>query len=220
MSGTTMDNNMMDNNVTDNKPLLPSAESEPQAPRDDAKPSESSTSPASAMSSPAPSPPPSPSRRESPLLAVFIGPRGLYPATRWLIYLAMAFAIFQVESWLLWSLRPHVSVFLWRMMIEGSMMLAAILPASVMARIEDRPFGDLGLPARRAFGRRFWVGTLWGIASLSVLMLALRLAGAFEFGSLSLHGARIWEFAAYYAVFFLFTGFFEEFLLRGYSLWV
>jgi len=227
MSGTMMDNKMMDD-----KPLLPSAESGPTVPMDNAKADESSASPASALSPPAPSPPPSLSlslsgspattdaRRESPLLAVFIGPRGLYPGTRWLIYLAMAFVFFQVESWLLWSVRSHVSVFVWRMMIEGGMMLAAIFPGFVMARIEDRPFGDFGLPARRAFGRSFWVGTLWGIASLSVLMLALRFAGAFEFGSLSLHGARIWEFAGYYAVFFLLTGFFEEFLLRGYSLWV
>ena len=51
-------------------------------------------------------------------------------------------------------------------------------------------------------------------------MLALRVLGAFEFGSLSLHGARIWKFAAYYAVFFLFTRFFEDFLMRGYSQWV
>ena len=82
------------------------------------------------------------------------------------------------------------------------MMLAAILPSFVMARIEDRPFGDFGLPARRAFGRNFWVGTLWGIVSLSVLMLALRVAGAFEFGALELHGARIWKFASYYALLF------------------
>ena len=91
-----------------------------------------------------------------------------------------------------------------------------------MARIESRPFGDFGLPARRAFGRNFWVGTFWGIASLSVLMLVLRVLGAFNFGSLalSLHGTRIWKFAAYYAVFFLITGFFEDFLMRGYSQWV
>ena len=132
----------------------------------------------------------------------------------------MAFVVFQVEGWLVVSLRSHLSVLWWRMTIEASMMLAAILPGFVMARIEDRPFGDFGLPARRAFGRNFWVGTLWGIASLTVLMLALRVAGVFEFGSLALHGARIWKFAAYYAVLFLITGFFEDFLMRGYSQWV
>jgi CAAX protease family protein len=100
------------------------------------------------------------------------------------------------------------------------MMLAAIVPGFVMARLEGRRFGDFGLPARGAFGRNFWVGTLWGIASLSALMLALRLAGAFEFGSLALRGSQIVKFAAYYILFFLLTGFFEEFALRGYSQWV
>ncbi len=132
----------------------------------------------------------------------------------------MAWVVYQAEGWLAVSLRSHLSVLWWRMMIEASMMLAAILPGFVMARIEGRPFGDFGLPLRRAFGRNFWVGTLWGIASLSALMLALRLTGAVEFGSLSLHGARIWKFAAYYAVLFLFGGFYEDFLMRGYSQWV
>ena len=44
--------------------------------------------------------------------------------------------------------------------------------------------------------------------------------GAFTFGSLSLHGARIFKFAFYYAVFFLIVAFFEDFFMRGYSQWV
>ena len=144
--------------------------------------------------------------------------RAVFSAACWLIYLAMAWFIFGLETWLLASVEVNSH---WRRMItEGSWMLAAILPGFVMARIEDRPFGDFGLPRRGAFGRNFWVGTLWGIVSLSVLMLALRVTGAFQFGSVALHGTRAWKFALYYAVFFLLTGFFEEFLLRGYSQWV
>jgi membrane protease YdiL (CAAX protease family) len=139
---------------------------------------------------------------------------------RWLVYLLMAFLIFQVEGWVVVSLRSHASNLGGRMIVEASMMLAAILSGLVMARIEGRPFGDFGLPLRGAFGLNFWVGALWGIGSLSILMLGLRVTGAFEFGPLSLHGARIWKFGLYYGVFFLVTGFFEEFLLRGYSQWV
>ncbi len=162
------------------------------------------------------------SNRESPMRNIFVGPDGIYALPRWLIYLAMAWIVFQIEGWLLVSVQSQVNALWWRLMIEASMMLAAVLPGFAMARIEDRPFGDFGLPARHAFGRNFWVGTLWGIASVSVMMLALGVTGAFEFGSLSLslHGTRIWKFAAYYAVFFLLTGFFEDFLMRGYSLWV
>jgi membrane protease YdiL (CAAX protease family) len=159
-------------------------------------------------------------RRESPLGEVFLGPKGIYPGVRWLTYLAMAWIVFQVEGLLVVSLQSHLGLLWWRMTIEACMMLAAILPGFAMARIEDRPFGDFGLPLRRAFGRNFWVGTLWGIASLSVLMLLLRLTGAFEFGALELHGSRIWKFAAYYALLFLFAAFFEDFLMRGYSQWV
>ncbi len=200
----------------DSKPLSSSAEPKAPVPMDNAKPAASSFSPASLPSSL----PTTGARRESPLRDVFVGPKGIYPGTRWLIYLTMAFVNFQVEGWLVVSLQSHVNALWWRMMIEASMMLAAILPAFAMACIEGQPFGDFGLPARRAFGRNFWVGTLWGIASLSVLVLLLRVTGAFEFGALQLHGARIWKFAAFYALLFLFAALFEDFLMRGYSQWV
>ena len=165
-------------------------------------------------------PPPTGVWREFPLRDVFLGPDGLYPGTRWLIYLAMAFVLFQVEGWLVLPFKSQLGDLWWRLMIEAAMMLAALLPGFAMARIEACSFADFGLPPRRAFGRNFCLGTLWGIASLTVLMLALRMAGAFEFGSLALHGARIWKFAAYYGVLFLLTGLFEDFLMRGYSQWV
>jgi len=93
--------------------------------------------------------------RESPLRDVFLGPEGIYPGTRWLIYLALAWTVFQLEGWLLVSLRSSLGVLWWRMIIEANMMLAAVLPGFVMARIEGRPFGDFGLPPRGAFRRNF-----------------------------------------------------------------
>lgn len=160
-------------------------------------------------------------RRESPFREVFVGPDGMYAGTRWLIYLAMGGIVLLIEATMMHYVHPHAGGPLWwGMVTESSMLLAAILPGFLMARIEGRRFGDFGLPARGAFGRNFWVGTLWGIASLTALMLVLRVSGAFTFGSLDLHGGRIVKFALYYAVLFLLTGFFEEFLLRGYSQWV
>ncbi len=156
----------------------------------------------------------------SPLAEIFVGPDGLYPGTRWLIYLAMAYITFGLLTFLLNGLRPEPVPLWWTMVAEARMMLAVILPAFVMARIEGCAFGDFGLPAKRAFGRDFWAGAFWGIASLTVLMLALAALGDFSFGSLSLHGARIFKFALYYAVFFLIVAFFEDFFMRGYSQWV
>lgn len=197
MSGTLMDTN---------PPPPPSPELAP---------------PASALLTPAPAGLTTPEFREFPLRDVFVGPQGMYPGTRWLIYLAMGGALVLALGMLLHFIHPHSGgPIWWGMVTEAGMMLAAILPAFVMARIEKRPFGEFGLPARNAFRRNFWLGALWGIASLTILLLALRVAGAFEFGSLALHGTRILKFAAYYAVLFLMVGFFEEFLMRGYSQWV
>jgi membrane protease YdiL (CAAX protease family) len=207
----------MSETMMDNKPLSPSpAEPEPSLSAEDAKAPAASLYPSSSPESRSAVGP----NREFPLREVFLGTDGIYPGVRWLIYLGMGWIIYQLEGWLLFSLRSSVGVLWWSLMIEGTRMLAATLPAAIMARIEGVSFGDFGLPARSAFGRNFWVGALWGIGSLSVLMLALRGTGAFEFGSLALHGVSVWKFAAYYAVLFLLTGFFEDFLMRGYSQWV
>jgi uncharacterized protein len=160
-------------------------------------------------------------QRENPLLAIFVGPDGMYSGTRWLIYLAMGGIVLGVFGVLRHFVHtPRGGSIWWGLFSEAAVALAAIVPAFVMARIEKRPFGAFGLPRQNAFRRSFWIGTGWGIASLSVLMIALRIAGAFEFGSLSVHGLQIAKYALYYALFFLMVGFFEEFLIRGYSQWV
>jgi uncharacterized protein len=156
----------------------------------------------------------------SPFAEIFVSPQGLYPATRWLIYLVLAYLIFDLLNFLLSGLHPSPLPLWWTMVVEARMMLAVILPAFLMARIECRPFGDFGLPAKRAFRGDFWMGAIWGIVALTVLMLVLAATGALSFGSLSLHGLRILKFAFYYAVFFLIAALFEDFLLRGYSQWV
>jgi membrane protease YdiL (CAAX protease family) len=60
-------------------------------------------------------------------------------------------------------------------------------------------------------------GILWGLAAMTLLMIVLRGLSAFTFGHLALHGFRIVKFGAFWAAFFLLVGFFEEFLLRGYT---
>ena len=204
----------------DTNPLPPSGEPSTLQPTSGSAPV---ASPAPSMSGPAMLGPSRLAgvRRESPFREVFVGPDGMYAGTRWLIYLLMGGTVLVIEGALLHFVHPQAGgPVWWSMVTQIIMLLAAILPGFVMARIEGRPFGDFGLPARGAFGRNFWVGTLWGIAGLTVMMLGLRATGAFTFGPLNLHGRRIAKFALYYAVFFLLTGFFEEFLLRGYSQWV
>jgi len=125
----------------------------------------------------------------------------MYPGTRWLIYLAMGFVIFQLEGWLVLSFRSHVSVLWWRMMIEASMMLAAILPGFVMARIEDRPSATSACPLGAPLGEI----SGWGrcgdrVAERPDAGVARR--GRLSFGALVLHGARIWKLPRFTPCFF------------------
>jgi membrane protease YdiL (CAAX protease family) len=107
---------------------------------------------------------------------------------------------------------------LWSMMLEEfGVLLAAVIPALVLARVEGRPWGAYGLPGRQAFGKLFWVGAVWGFASISLLLAAMYGLGVFHVGHLVLHGARIVRFGVFWAVMFLLVGLFEDFLFRGYS---
>ena len=165
-------------------------------------------------------PPPKSREPQNPLIAVFVGPDGMYAVARWLLYLLLGGVMLVILSGLAHVIRPRQTPGWWGLVSQIVVTLSAILPAFVMAAIEGRPFAEFGLPRRDAFRRNFWMGTLWGIAWLTVLMLGLRLAGAFSFGSLALHGMNIPKYGLYYGVYFLLTGFFEEFMARGYSQWV
>jgi len=163
-------------------------------------------------------------RRESalsPLAQIFSGPDGPRAGTRWLIYIVMGILVLALFNSVLHSLRPYLESSLWwRMAAEVSMMLAAILPGVLMARIEGCAFGVFGLPGKLAFRRNFWVGALWGVISLTLLTFTLRILGAFSFGRIAQHGVRMLKFGLFWAVFFLCTALFEDFLTRGYSQWV
>src|SRR5437588_7925988 len=102
---------------------------------------------------------------------------------------------------------------------QAALVLAAFAPALLMAHLEERRVDEYGLPRRHAFGKMFWAGAAWGLAAISVLMIALRGVHAFYFGHPVLHGGRILKFAVFWAVYFVLVGLFEEFLLRGYTLY-
>lgn len=88
--------------------------------------------------------------------------------------------------------------------------------ALIMSRIEKRPTGAYGLPLRAAFGKRFWQGWLLGLVEVCALIGLIAAFGGYSFGGLALHGPMIARWAVTWAVIFVFVGFFEEFLFRGY----
>jgi uncharacterized protein len=148
---------------------------------------------------------------------LFLGSDGLRPGWGLAFYAGMFLALQKLAAELAWS-RDLGASGLWSMLLEefGDVM-AAVIPAIVLARIEGRPWKMYGLPGRQAFGKLFWAGAVWGFAGISLLMLALFGLHDFEFGHVLLHGARIGKFVAYWAILFLLVGFFEDFLFRGYS---
>jgi len=147
---------------------------------------------------------------------LFLGPEGLRPGWGFAFYVAMFYPL----QWLasrLWFGDVRVGGLWSELADEFGTLVAAVIPALVLARVERRPWRVYGLPLRQAFGGMFLVGAVWGFAGISVRMFALYGLHAFTFGHVVLHGARIARFAAYWAVMFLLVGLFEEFLLRGYS---
>src|SRR5581483_661698 len=103
--------------------------------------------------------PPSPSLIQS----VFIGPAGLRAGWRFAIYLLACFVLLRALSLIIGFLFPRLQG-LWALFAgECQLLVAAIVPAGALSRVERRPFGSYGLSRERAFGAFFWAGALWGL---------------------------------------------------------
>lgn len=158
---------------------------------------------------------------------IFFNDRGLRAGWRFIIFALMLVALFAIAGFAVigpafkWS-RSHPSD-----MSRAAAMLVgeivqfgvAALAAWIMSRIERRKMGVYGLPLQRSLWARFLIGyVLWGFLPLTVLLLALRAAGAFDFGNMNPLNSAMLAWCALWGVFFLFVGLAEEYLLRGYPL--
>ncbi len=164
-----------------------------------------------------------PASQPEPLLhKIFIGPLGMRAGWRFAIYMACFIALQIAISYILRPFfplpsspqSPRLRVFL---LGECMALVAALIPAFFMARIEKRPFSSYGLHLDPGFKRLFWSGVLWGIAAITLLLVVMRGVGVFYFGGLALHGIHVLKFAAFWGVLFLVVGLFEEFVTRGYT---
>ncbi len=159
-------------------------------------------------------------QHSSPGRNIFWGTQGLRAGWRLLLFVVLAFLISGSLNRLLrhWVHGGRQATYGPEILGLGELMgLVAVLAAAwIMSRIESRPLGVYGLPARSAFGKRFWVGALWGMMAVSMLMGWIWAGHGFSFGDLVLHGFRLGYYGVAWWLMFLVVGLLEEFSVRGY----
>src|ERR1700739_1748817 len=139
----------------------------------------------------------SPHSRRFLLESIFLGPNGLRAGWRATLFVAMLLFLVSFGGSALRLL--HLSVLVQAGPItpfilgaqEGLAALCSIAAALIMSRLERRRFGDYGMPLRQAFGKNFWLGTVWGIAAISALMLVIRELGGYSFGMVDLSPSAV-----------------------------
>ena len=148
---------------------------------------------------------------------VFYGPSELRAGWRLCIFLGIVIALINATNLIIGRVLPgadRTALFLIFLVINFLIFLFA---SWVMGRIEGRTIADYGLPRRSMFRAQFWQGVLLGFASITGLLVAMRIAGVFYFGHIGLHGANIGKWAIVYALVFLLVALKEEFRARGYG---
>ncbi len=156
-----------------------------------------------------------------PRVDFFIGENGLRSGWRLLVYFALLVVFNLLLNWVTGLFAgppkrgvPGVWLQLWQ---EVGGFALAFGAAIIMSRIERRPLGAYGLPGRESFGKKFWLGFLFGLLEVTLLVGLIGLLGGYSFGLLALHGSQIPLWALFHLVMFTFVGLFEEFLFRGYA---
>lgn len=120
------------------------------------------------------------------------------------------------------KLAPHDGLLTLRDNIPGRFVQAffVALATWVVSRLEKRPLAIYGMPPQRAFGARFWEGCAWGFVMMSLILLVIRLTGHFQIDSVALAGPAVFKYALGWALVFYFVAISEEFIFRGYMLFL
>lgn len=151
----------------------------------------------------------------------FIGKHGLRAGWRLAIYvLIVVIGSFGANQLIRILFHPQIAALgaldlLWQEALGFAIAYGAAL---FMSRIEHRPVGEYGLPVSELFGWKFWLGFLFGLAEISLLIGLIGAFGGYSFGTVALQGSEIIKSGLLYLVGFTFVGLFEEFLFRGYTL--
>ena len=102
---------------------------------------------------------------------------------------------------------------------ESIQLLMLLVGSAVIAKREGVTLGEYGLPARGAFGAKFWEGAIWGFGALSAVVGALIALKYFRIESAALTGSTALLYALGWGVTFIVLAMWEEFFFRGYLLY-
>lgn len=173
-------------------------------------------------------PAPTKTSAEDWVASVFVGKHGIRAGWRWLIFVAILLVCAGVLGVVcvavgLLHITPGAKASASDFTAANALtqeiifVISMTIAAFILSRIEKRQMGQYGLPARQAFGRRFWEGVIWGLVAITIVLLLIAALHGFSFGSLALSGSALVKYAVVWGVAFLLTGFGEEFVFRGYS---
>jgi len=155
--------------------------------------------------------------------SIFLGPNGIRAGWRLLIFVLLAVGIglcigvIPPVRHLLHALQIKSAITPAGLMAtEGVRVIALLLAAAIMTRIERRSFSDYGLPLNQAFGKLFWLGLLTGFLALTLLVGLIAARHGYSPGGLAIGSRDVVKYGLLYAIAFLLVGIFEEFSFRGY----
>lgn len=153
---------------------------------------------------------------------VFFNSRGLRAGWRLLIFVGIFLCLEFLVDWIIANVlhlhdRPPLDP-VGFISDELESLIQVLVATWIMARIERRHFLDYGIPVRNAFGRNFWVGLAWGLASTSLLVSLIATFGGYRVLGQAIHGGVLWYFLVLWIIANLLIGFSEEIQFRGYLL--
>jgi uncharacterized protein len=157
-------------------------------------------------------PPPGPVRR------LFFNSAELRAGWRLVIFLAVMFAVGLGVGVVVHFVRGRgtpQSTPIFDELIAASIVF---LTTAVMAIIEKRDLAAYGLPLRQCLGRRFWLGAVFGLVTMTMVVAAMHVAGVIAFSKGTVQGQALATFATFAAITFVFGAMFEELTCRGYLL--
>lgn len=157
-----------------------------------------------------------------PQNSLWFGPNGLRAGWRLVIYaipiIALGFGVnLAVHAMLGPSQQTSLGQRPWLGIgFECLNALLFLVPALIMARLENRSLAIYGLAWKSEGLKRLAEGALWGFAGLSCLLFAMHVFGVFSYGRFEGFGKQTLYYGALWGLCFLLVGFAEEFGFRGY----